>query len=83
MNKRQVVLGAALTALVAAGTTLKTSTAQADDHAAQPAAAADKNSCKAKDSCKGKKKPHAAGEEKDKNACKGKNGCAAKAEEKK
>ncbi len=84
MNKRQVVLGAALTALVAAGTTLKVSKAQADDHAAQPAAEGDKNSCKGKDACKGKKKKaHAASEEKEKNSCKGKNSCAAKAEEKK
>lgn len=82
MTKRQVVLGAALTALVSAGTTLKASKAQADDHAtAQPAAEGEKNSCKGKDACKGKKKKAAHAEEKDKNSCKGKNNCSAKADE--
>ena len=81
MNKKKVLLGAALASLVAAGSLSQTAPAFADDADHHNAPAAEpKKAAKSKKGAKADKggKKHTAGEqhdEKDANQCGGPNGC--------
>lgn len=85
MEKRKVMLSAALAGLIAAGTAVQARSAHADDKAAvdaadakAPTAEKDKNSCKGKEGCKAHAKDKNGCNGKDKDKCKGKNSCKGK-----
>jgi hypothetical protein len=71
MKKNNLVLGAALVGLVAAGSMITVKSATADHHEGD-AAKGEKNSCKGKDGCKGEK-----------HSCKGHDSCTGKKKAKK